>query len=499
MILAPTWPSKKLPIFFIGAKHIFKPANPNIAKLGQFKCEHVYFLSGNRLGQESCNGLGMKLPVLTVAIGLNGSSQAIYVDFNNRNMTSSLGILNLFTVLFGSVIAFGYLIMSSPGVWKDELFFGLLILLLLGAHLVLRFGLILPLQRLRDFFVRVDNVKATPQDFQLKFQGVYQPIYTGFTKTIFNIVNATNFVNKLTEGKLEVAYQGLEAAEPERYKLVAALLKLRQQTLDFTTRNRESDWATQGVAKFVEVLRIDDADMAQLTARIIEQLVKYTGAAYGVLYIVANKDDRTAVLKLSAGYAHDRARLGTEIGLGEGLVGQAFRDKTPIHLPTLPDGYLPVSSGLGQMQPKELVIVPAVVNNTVFAVIELASMATFKSYEIDFLSKLGESIAAAIGGLQSNERTQEMLEASEAQAEMFRAQEDLLRQGMESYLIKEQELKLEQADLLLQNAQTFEATEQELKRQLLERDQEIVRLKNQLGFMRFTRSNEPAIDQTPTD
>jgi GAF domain-containing protein len=399
---------------------------------------------------------------------------------NFLDMVSLLGILNLFTVLFLVVAAFGYLIFSTATSWKDELFLTILVMLTTSAHLVLRFGLLAPLQRLQEFFQRVYQVKASPQDFQLKFAGQPKILYDIFVKLTFTITNATDFVNRLIEGKLDVQYQGAEASQPERYKLVGALLKLRQQTQEFALSKREADWVTQGFANFVEVLRIDDTDMEQLSNRILEQLVKYLGAAYGLFYDTTERDGQT-VLRLTACYAYERARLGREVWPGEDLVGQAFRDKNIIHLTKLPEGYLPVASGLGQAPPKEVAIVPAIVNNQVFAVLELASFEPFLPHQLEFMRKLGENIAATVAGLKSNERTHEMLEASESQAEMLRAQEEMLRQGLEGYLVKEQELEREKENMMRQARETFETQRQLLEQELTEREAEIARLKATLA------------------
>jgi methyl-accepting chemotaxis protein len=395
---------------------------------------------------------------------------------NLLDMVSPLGILNLFTVLFLVVAAFGYLVFGTTTSWKDELFLVILATLTIAAHLVLRFGLLAPLQRLQEFFRRVDQVKASPQDFQLKFTGQPQLLYDIFVKLIFTIVNATNFVNELINGKLDVEYRGAEASQPERYKLVGALLKLRQQTQEFVLSKRETDWVTQGFANFVEVLRTDDTGMEQLSNRILEQLVKYLGAAYGLFYDTAERDGQT-VLRLTACYAYERAQLGKEVWPGEDLVGQAYRDKNIIHLTKLPQGYLPVASGLGQAPPKEVVIVPAIVNNQVFAMLELASLEPFLPHQLEFMRKLGENIAATVAGLKSNERTHEMLEASESQAEMLRAQEEMLRQGLEGYLMKEQELEREKENMMHQARETFETQRQLLEQELTEREAEIARLK----------------------
>jgi hypothetical protein len=266
-------------------------------------------------------------------------------------MVSPLGILNLFTCLFWLATIFGYLVFDTPNQWKAEVFFAFLFVLVTVAHLVLRLGLFAPLEKLFAFFVKVDNVKATPEDFQLQFQGVPQKIYIIFLKLIFSIINATIFVNKLTEGKLDAAYTGVEADDPEKYKLVAALLKLRQQTVDITARTREADWATAGFAKFVEVLRTDDTGMEELSARIVEQMTRYLGAAYGLFFDTVDREGQPW-LRLVACYAHERAQLGREVAPGEGLAARLSATSTSFTSPPCPKATCPWPRVWGRPSPR---------------------------------------------------------------------------------------------------------------------------------------------------
>jgi PAS domain S-box-containing protein len=63
----------------------------------------------------------------------------------------------------------------------------------------------------------------------------------------------------------------------------------------------------------------------------------------------------------------------------------------------------------------------------------------FEPYIIEFIEKLGESIAQSINSTRVNIRTTELLEQSQQQQEEMKAQEEELRQNMEEMLATQEE------------------------------------------------------------
>jgi PAS domain S-box-containing protein len=88
-----------------------------------------------------------------------------------------------------------------------------------------------------------------------------------------------------------------------------------------------------------------------------------------------------------------------------------------------------------------------VINETIFGVVELASLSEFTQHQIEFLEKLSENIAATIKTVKDNERTVLLLAASQEQAEELRAQEEEMRQNVEEMAATQEEMK-RQADEL---------------------------------------------------
>ena len=196
--------------------------------------------------------------------------------------------------------------------------------------------------------------------------------------------------------------------------------------------NRQRTWASQGVALFSDILRKHSDNLNQLSFEIISNMVQYTNSNQGGIFIVNDNDKDNVYLEMTACYAYDRQKfIKRKIEAGEGLVGRCFQEKEKIYLTDIPNDYIKISSGLGEDNPKCLLLVPLAYNDIIYGILEVASFDVYKEYEIEFMERIGESIAGTISSVKANIQTQMLLEQSQQQAEEMSAQEEEMRQNME--------------------------------------------------------------------
>jgi len=93
------------------------------------------------------------------------------------------------------------------------------------------------------------------------------------------------------------------------------------------------------------------------------------------------------------------------------------------------------------------------VNEEVFGVLEIASFKEFSEEQVDFIEKVGETIAGTIHNVISAEQTRKLLEDSQQLTEQMRAQEEEMRQNMEELSATQEEIARKE----LQTSSTIES------------------------------------------
>jgi HAMP domain-containing protein/signal transduction histidine kinase/CheY-like chemotaxis protein len=235
------------------------------------------------------------------------------------------------------------------------------------------------------------------------------------------------------------------------------ILNLKEQTL----KNAEQDWLKTNLARFSRMLQ-GERDLATVSNLIMSELAPLVNAQYGVFYVTKREEDETK-LELVASYgAESQETLKQEFQLREGLIGQAAADRRPILLKDVPPDFIRVGSGLGHANPASVSILPALFEDEVKAVIELASFSEFNETHQNFLDQLMESVGIVLNTIAATMRTEGLLKQSQLLTQELQARQTELTRKQQELHATNEELQ-EKAQLLENEKKQVEAKNIEIE------------------------------------
>jgi HAMP domain-containing protein/signal transduction histidine kinase/DNA-binding response OmpR family regulator len=229
---------------------------------------------------------------------------------------------------------------------------------------------------------------------------------------------------------------------------------------DQTLKNTEQDWLKTNLARFTRMLQ-GERDLTTVSNMVLSELAPLVNAQHGVVYVTDADEDGNTMLALAASYAfNNRKHLANHFRLREGLIGQCAYEKSRILLSNVPTDYVQISSGLGEAPPLNVIVLPALFEGEVNAVIELASFSRFSETHQSFLNQLMESIGIVLNTIAANMRTEGLLKQSQlltselqAQQEELKKTNDRLEQQANTLRQSEELLRTKQEELQTTNAE----------------------------------------------
>lgn len=134
--------------------------------------------------------------------------------------------------------------------------------------------------------------------------------------------------------------------------------------------------------------------LEKYTEKFLSNIAKEFNIVQGLFFV---KEKESDVFNIAGKYAYFGEEEPKKFKLGEGLSGQAAKNKTILNMKDIPENYVTILSGLGSSSPNHLIIIPIVFNNETVALIELASFKEFKKNFNELFEGLSENIAKALG------------------------------------------------------------------------------------------------------
>jgi len=239
------------------------------------------------------------------------------------------------------------------------------------------------------------------------------------------------------------------------------------QSLRETIRaNQQQDWLKTNLARLSGMMQ-GHRDLIVVAELIMDELAPLVGAQHGTFFLSEDSGGDTR-LRLIAGYglrADKEAPM--QYRLGQSLIGQVAKSRRSIIVADLPEGYVKISSGLGEASPSSLAVLPILFEGRVLGVIELASFTTFTPVQTDFLEQLTETLGVNVNTIVANARTDALLNESQrltgelqARSVELQAQQDELQRSNAELEEKAELLARQNSDIETKNAEIEQARQE---------------------------------------
>jgi CheY-like chemotaxis protein/signal transduction histidine kinase len=247
----------------------------------------------------------------------------------------------------------------------------------------------------------------------------------------------------------------------------------------FTRESSEREWIKARATALAMEMR-GEKNTAEVGEIMLACLAPDIGFKLASLYYCfKNEKEEAERLSFLASFAYQPEQARKTILLGEGLLGQAARDKTQMEVDSLPADYIKVSSALGEAIPRYLLIIPLLAEAELVAVAEFAFTKKPDAVIFKLIQEVSELTAVALRSAQYKEKLAELLQQSQQFAEELQTQQEELRVTNEE--LEQQSRALKEAAARLENQQAeLEQSNQQLEEQaqILENQKQDMQQKN---------------------
>ncbi len=210
----------------------------------------------------------------------------------------------------------------------------------------------------------------------------------------------------------------------------------------FTEEIGRQNWVQTNSADIINLYH-RNVSTDSLAEKFIATLTPLMDAKLGAFYLLDGEGGKEATFNKVATYADGAEDVGGEAyKLREGLVGQCAWDKKVILLEEVPDNYSVVTTGIGHIKPKSIIIAPVIIKDEVIAVIEMATLTEFTKTHRQLLNKVLETLGIAITNILGRMEVERLLLESQAQTEELQSQSEELQAQSEELQTQSEELRM---------------------------------------------------------
>jgi signal transduction histidine kinase/DNA-binding response OmpR family regulator/CHASE3 domain sensor protein len=182
----------------------------------------------------------------------------------------------------------------------------------------------------------------------------------------------------------------------------------------------------------------------------LEFLSQYLGIVVGAVHV----PDAAGFQRIATwGWAPEQQGAAQRTPPGRTLVAECAAQRRQITLDPVPEGYLRVSSSLGEGTARAVLIAPMVHEGRLSAVVEVGLLRPLQPRDSELLAYAGSILGASLEGAQYRRRLQDALEETQQLNEELQVQQEELRTANEELEEQSRALRESQAHLESQQAE----------------------------------------------
>ena len=215
-----------------------------------------------------------------------------------------------------------------------------------------------------------------------------------------------------------------------------------------TERLTEQAWLRTAQTELVGEL-VGELSAADMGRKILAFFSRHLGSTVGALYV----RERHGPLRRAAsyGFSIEAENAQQVFSPSESLVGQAAAEKRLMLIDPVEADYLKVNSGLGEMRPRAVVLLPVANDGVSNGVVELGLPGTPDQRARDLFEVVAEDIGTSLAAARYREQLQEVLAETQQLNEELQVQQEELRTANEE--LEEQSRALRASQAMLENQQ----------------------------------------------
>ncbi|MBD8067390.1 response regulator [Bacillus sp. PS06] len=272
----------------------------------------------------------------------------------------------------------------------------------------------------------------------------------------------SNVMTGIANGRIELSTKVDVISNDEIDEVAASFNRMTDSLAEQREKEQNLAWSKTNIAEIMTSLN-GARNLESLAQTFLSKAVPLVESSHAVFYVQDLDEHSELTYKLLASYAFkERKHMSNTIRVGEGLIGQAVIEKTPIILTSVPSDYIHVQSGLGEAPPLNIYVLPILFEGDVKAVIEMASFKPYNETQQGLLEELVNGLGIVLDSLMGRIRLANLLEESQTLMEEVQAQSEELQNQQEELKATNEELE-EQTQALRQSEEKLQMQQEELE------------------------------------